>query len=131
MAFYECIFLARPEISTAQVEAHTEAFSNLIIESGGEVTKTEFWGLKTLAYRVKKNRKAHYVMLNLIADSASIDEMRRVMSLNEDILRDLTSRVERFEEGPSIMMRKAKEREERNNQDGGRFASGRGPRSDS
>lgn len=131
MAFYECIFLARPEISAAQVETHTEAFSNLIIEAGGEVTKTEFWGLKTLAYRVKKNRKAHYVMLNLIADTAAVAEMRRVMSLNEDILRDLTSRVERFEDGPSIMMRKAKEREERNNQEGGRFASGRGPRSDS
>ena len=125
MAFYECIFLARPEISTAQVEAHTEAFSNLIIEAGGEVQKTEFWGLKTLAYRVKKNRKAHYVMLNLISSPEAIDEMRRVMSLNEDIMRDLTTRVEMFEDGPSIMMRKAKEREERNAQEGGRYASGR------
>ena len=129
MAFYECIFLARPEISTAQVEAHTEAFSNLIIEAGGEIQKTEFWGLKTLAYRVKKNRKAHYVMLNLIADPTAVEEMRRVMSLNEDILRDLTTRVDRFEEGPTIMMRKAKEREERTGQDGpregGRYASGR------
>ena len=124
MAFYECIFMARPEISTAQVEAHTEAFSNIILESGGEITKTEFWGLKTLAYRVKKNRKAHYVMLNIIADADSMDEMRRIMSLNEDILRDLTTKVERFEEGPSIMMRKAKEREERQAQDGGRYASG-------
>lgn len=125
MAFYECIFLARPEISTAQVEAHTEAFSNLIIEAGGEVQKTEFWGLKSLAYRVKKNRKAHYVMLNLISSAEAIEEMRRLMSLNEDILRDLTTRVERFEDGPSIMMRKAKEREERQAQDGGRYASGR------
>ena len=125
MAFYECIFMARPEISSAIVESHTEAFSNIILEGGGEVTKTEFWGLKTLAYRVKKNRKAHYVMLNLIADADSVDEMRRVMSLNEDILRDLTTKVERFEDGPSIMMRKAKEREERQSQDGGRYASGR------
>ena len=125
MAFYECIFLARPEISTAQVEAHTEAFSNLIIEAGGEVQKTGVWGLKSLAYRVKKNRKAHYVMLNLISSAEAIEEMRRLMSLNEDILRDLTTRVERFEDGPSIMMRKAKEREERQAQDGGRYASGR------
>ena len=127
MAFYECIFLARPELSTAQVETHAEAFSNLIIEAGGEVQKTEFWGLKTLAYRVKKNRKAHYVMLNLIAPTAAMEEMRRVMSLNDDILRDLTTRVDRFEDGPSIMMRKAKEREERQAQDGGRYASGRAP----
>ena len=125
MAFYECIFLARPEISTAQVEAHTEAFSELIIKLGGEVQKTEFWGLKTLAYRVKKNRKAHYVLLNLIASPSAVDEMRRLMSLNEDIMRDLTTRVDRFEDGPSIMVRKAKEREERSNQDGGRYASGR------
>ncbi|MGB0785333.1 MAG: 30S ribosomal protein S6 [Alphaproteobacteria bacterium] len=127
MAFYECIFLARPEISTAQVEAHTEAFSNLIIDAGGEVQKTEFWGLKTLAYRVKKNRKAHYVMLNLISSKEAIDEMRRLMSLNEDIMRDLTTRVDAFEDGPSIMMRKVKEREERNAQEGGRYASGRAP----
>lgn len=125
MAFYECIFLARPEISAAQVEAHAEAFSNLIINAGGEIQKTEFWGLKTLAYRVKKNRKAHYVLLNLIAAPAVIEEMRRVMSLNEDIMRDLTTRVDRFEDKPSIMMRKAKEREERQAQDGGRYASGR------
>ncbi len=127
MAFYECIFLARPELSTAQVEAHAEAFSSLIIEAGGEVQKTEFWGLRTLAYRVKKNRKAHYVMLNLIASAAAMEEMRRVMSLNGDILRDLTTRVDRFEDGPSIMMRKAKEREDRQTQDGGRYASGRAP----
>ena len=125
MAFYECIFLVRPDVSIQQVEAQAEAFSNLIIEAGGEVQKTEFWGLRPLAYRIKKNRKAHYVMLNLIASAAAVAEMRRIMSLNEDILRDLTTRVARFEDGPSIMMRKAKEREERQAQDGGRYASGR------
>lgn len=104
MAFYENVFIARQDISSAQVDNLLENFKAVISEGGGSVEKTEYWGLRSLAYRMKKNRKGHYVMMNIDAPAAAVQEMERQMRLNEDIIRLLTVRVEELEEGPSIMM---------------------------
>src|SRR5262249_8564856 len=94
MPFYENIFIARQDVSTAQVEALTEQFVAIIDAQGGKVTKREYWGLKSLAYRVKKNRKGHYTLLNIDAPAAAVIEMERQMHLHEDVLRHLTVKVE-------------------------------------
>ena len=112
MPFYENIFIARQDISTAQVEALTETFANLVAENGGKVEKREYWGLRNLSYRMKKNRKGHYVLFNLEAPPAAVSELERNMRINEDVLRYLTIRVEELEAGPSAMMRRS-ERDER------------------
>ncbi len=104
MAFYENVFIARQDISSAQVDNLVESFKGIISEGGGSVEKTEYWGLRSLAYRMKKNRKGHYVMMNIEAPSEAVQEMERQMRLSEDIIRLLTVRVEALEEGPSIMM---------------------------
>ena len=113
MAFYECVFIARPDISTQQVDGLTEQFSGILAENGGKVAGTEYWGLKNLAYRIKKNRKGHYVMMNLDTPPAALLEMERNMRLNEDIIRMLTIRVDALEEGPSIVMQTKNSRDER------------------
>ena len=87
MANYESVFIARQDISSAQVEQLTETYANIIRDNGGEVAKTEQWGLKTLTYKIKKNRKGHYVLFNLNAPAAAVAEMERNMSISEDILR--------------------------------------------
>jgi small subunit ribosomal protein S6 len=112
MSLYECVFIARQDISTPQVEALTEELSNIITQGGGSVSKKEYWGLRNIAYRVKKNRKGHYVLMNIDAPSAAVKEMERQMSINEDVLRTLTIRVEELEEGPSAMMQ-SKSRDDR------------------
>src|SRR5215831_8650826 len=104
MPFYENVFIARQDISATQAEALTETFSNLIGELGGKVTKKEHWGLRNIAYRIKKNRKGHYVLLNIDAPAAAVTEMERQMRINEDVLRYLTVRVDALEEGPSVVM---------------------------
>ena len=104
MPFYENVFIARQDISSTQAEALTEQFANLIAEQGGKVTKKEQWGLRNIAYRIKKNRKGHYVLMNIEAPAAAITEMERQMRINEDVLRYLTVRVEALEEGPSAML---------------------------
>ena len=111
MALYEHIFIARQDISSAQVTSMIEAFSGLIQEGGGTVEKTEYWGLRTMAYRIKKNRKGHYVLLNLSAPSGAVAEMERQERLHEDVLRTLTLRVDEFEEGPSVVMQGRRERD--------------------
>ena len=113
MALYESTFIARPEISGQQAEALAERFAGIITEKGGTVEKTEYWGLKSLAYRIKKHRKGHYIMFNLDAPSAAVKEMERNMSLDEDVLRILTIRVKQLEEGPSAMMQAKSSRGER------------------
>ncbi len=112
MSLYECVFIARQDISTPQVETLTEELSNIIVQGGGSVSKKEYWGLRNIAYRVKKNRKGHYVLLNIDAPSSAVKEMERQMSINEDVLRTLTIRVEELEEGPSAMMQ-SKSRDDR------------------
>ena len=130
MALYEHIYLARQDVTAQQVEAMTEQFKSVIEANGGKVGKIEYWGVKSLAYRIKKNRKAHFTLINIDAPPAAITEMERQMGINEDILRLMTIRVEEHEEGPSAMMRKRddSERDER----GERSDRGerRGPRPD-
>ncbi len=104
MPYYESVFIARQDISPQQVEALTERFSTIVQENGGKVANTEYWGLKNLAYRIKKYRKGHYVMMNLDAPSDAVQEMERNIRLSEDIVRLLTIRVDELDENPSIML---------------------------
>ena len=115
MALYEHIYLARQDVTAQQVEAMTEQFKSVIEANGGKIGKIEYWGVKSLAYRIKKNRKAHFTLMNIDAPAAAITEMERQMGINEDILRLMTIRVEEHEDGPSAMMRKRddSERDER------------------
>lgn len=119
MALYEHIFLARQDVSPQQVEELTTAFTDLITQGGGKVTKNEYWGLKSLSYRIKKNRKAHYTLLNIDAPHSAIAEMERQQGLSEDILRFMTIRVDELEEGPSAMMQKRDRDDERGDRPGG------------
>ena len=119
MALYEHIFLARQDVSPQQVEELTNAFTEVITQGGGKVSKNEYWGLKSLSYRIKKNRKAHYTLLNIDAPHAAVAEMERQQSLNEDILRFMTIRVDELEEGPSAMMQKRDRDDERGDRPGG------------
>ncbi len=113
MAYYESVFIARQDISAPQVESLADGFAAVIEENGGKVTKRESWGLRGLAYKIKKNRKGHYVLFNLDAPAAAIHEMERQMRLNEDILRHMTLRIDELEEGPSIQMQGKANQEER------------------
>ena len=113
MPFYENVFISRQDISSTQVEALTEQFAGIITQHGGQVTKREYWGLRNLAFRMKKNRKGHYVLLNIDAPPAAVAEMERNMRINEDVLRQMTVRVEALEEGPSMMMQRRDERDSR------------------
>ncbi|HWI26683.1 MAG TPA: 30S ribosomal protein S6 [Stellaceae bacterium] len=113
MPFYENVFIARQDISAAQVEALADAFTTLVTEQGGQVAKREYWGLRNIAYRIKKNRKGHYVMLNLDAPPKAVNELERNMRINEDVIRYLTVRVEALEEGPSAVMQSRGRGEER------------------
>ena len=112
MALYEHVYLARQDVSAQQVEELTANLTQVLADNGGKVTKNEYWGLKSLSFRIKKNRKAHYSLLNLDAPPAAIAEMERQMRINEDILRFMTIRVDELEEGPSAMMQK-RDRDER------------------
>jgi small subunit ribosomal protein S6 len=104
MRLYESVFIARQDVSTQLVESLTKDFSAIIENGGGKIHKHEYWGLRALAYRVKKNRKGHYVMLNIEADNDTLREYERIMGLNEDILRFMNISIEEVEEGPSVMM---------------------------
>ena len=110
MALYEHVIIARQDISSAQVEALTAEFSKIIEDNGGTVAKNEYWGLKSLAYKIKKNRKGHYVLLNLDAPHAAVFEMERLERLNEDILRTMTIRVDELEDGESVVVRQRSEK---------------------
>ena len=117
MPFYEHVFIARQDISSAQVDGLVETFTGLVENDGGKIVNTEYWGLKNLAYRIKKNRKGHYVMLNIESPVAAINELERNERLHEDVLRYLTLRVDELEEGPSVMARGRKERSGRERDD--------------
>lgn len=112
MAKYECVFIARQDISATQVEGLCETFTKVITDNGGTIANTENWGLRTLSYRINKNRKAHYVMFNIDTPAPAIHEMERQMRINEDVLRYLTVKVDAFEEGPSVMMQ-SRQRDDR------------------
>ncbi|MEM8686694.1 MAG: 30S ribosomal protein S6 [Pseudomonadota bacterium] len=127
MALYEHIFMVRQDASSAQVEALTDQFKTVLTENGGSVGKAEYWGIKSLTYRIKKNRKAHYSLLNIDAPSAAVSEMERQMRLSEDVIRFMTIKVEEHEEEPSVMMRSRSQRDDRPRR---KFDDDRGPRGD-
>ncbi len=104
MRFYESVFIARQDITENQVEALTGEFSKIITDGGGKIHKHEYWGLKSLAYKINKNRKGHYVLLNMEADSATVAEYNRRIGLNEDVLRVLTIKIDEVDPEPSIIM---------------------------
>jgi small subunit ribosomal protein S6 len=118
MPLYEHVYLARQDLSSQQVDELTAQLSGVIGQQGGKVTKTEYWGLKSLTYRMRKNRKAHITLINVDAPPAALTEIERQERLNEDVLRYLTIRVEAHEEGPSAMMRKS-DRDDRDRGDRG------------
>lgn len=144
MPLYEHVFLARQDASAQQVEELTTQLTGLVEQHGGKIAKTESWGVRSLTYRMNKNRKAHFVLLNIDAPSAAIAELERQERINEDVIRYLTVRVEEHEEGPSAMMRKAdrdRDRDDRGgfrgdregggfrgDREGGGFRGDRGPR---
>ena len=121
MPLYEHVFIARQDINAQQVETITADFSKIVEDNGGKVAKAEYWGLKTLAYRIKKNRKGHYTLLGLDAPHAALAELERQARLHDDIIRFMTVRVDELEEGPSIVMRARAEKAERR----GRHVGGR------
>jgi small subunit ribosomal protein S6 len=106
MPLYEHVFLARQDLAQAQVDALAENATKIITDNGGKVVKTETWGLKSLAYKIAKNRKAHYVMLDIDAPAPALAELERQTNINEDVIRFLTIRVDELEKGPSAMMRR-------------------------
>ncbi|MBO0765665.1 MAG: 30S ribosomal protein S6, partial [Hyphomicrobiaceae bacterium] len=125
MPLYEHVFLARQDISQAQVDALTKELSEVITEGGGKVGKTEYWGVKPLAYKIKKNRKAHFALMNIDAPPTAVAEMERRMRISADVIRFLTVRVEAHETEPSVQMRKS-DRDERREGERGGFRGERG-----
>ena len=128
MPLYEHVFLARQDLAQAQVDALAENATKIITDNGGKVVKTETWGLRSIAYRIAKNRKAHYVMLDIDAPAAALAELERQTGINEDIIRFMTIRVDAHEQGPSAMMRR-QERDRDGRGDRGDRGD-RGPRGD-
>jgi small subunit ribosomal protein S6 len=127
MPLYEHVYLARQDVSAQQVEELTAQFTGVVEQMGGKVTKNEYWGVKSLSFRIRKNRKAHFTLLNVDAPAAALTEIERQQRINEDVLRYLTVRVDELEEGPSAMMRKVdRDRERDDRRDGGGFGGGGG-----
>jgi len=127
MALYEHVFLARQDVSNTQVEALTKEFSDVIEQGGGKITKSEYWGVKSLAYKIKKNRKAHFALLNIDAPPAAVAEMERRMGISTEIIRFLTVKVEQHETEPSAMMRKSDRDDRGERGDRGGFGGRGGP----
>lgn len=136
MPLYEHVYLARQDVTAQQVDELTTQYTSVVEQLDGKVVKNEYWGVKSLSYRIRKNRKAHFTLLNIDAPPAALAELERQERLNEDILRYLTIRVHEHEEGPSAMMRKVdrdRDRDERRDERRGerrRDRDGRGPRED-
>ena len=128
MALYENVFIARQDVPTTQVEALTKQFTDLVTAQGGTVSKSEYWGLRSLTFRIQKNRKGHYTPLNIDAPSAAVKELERTMSINEDIIRFLTVRVDELEEAPSAIMIRSAEKSDRPGGDRGDRWGDRPPR---
>jgi small subunit ribosomal protein S6 len=125
MAFYENVFIVRQDVSATQVETLANEFSEIVKQNGGEVKKVEPWGLRSLAYRIRKNRKGHYMLLGIDAPPAAIAELERNQRLHDDVIRYLTVKVDEIEEGPSaILVSRAKDERPGGRRDGG-FRGGR------
>jgi small subunit ribosomal protein S6 len=123
MALYEHVFIARQDLSNAQAEGLIEHFGQILKDNGGDVQGSEYWGVRTMAYKIKKNRKGHYAFLKSDAPAPAVQEMERLMRLHDDVLRVMTVRVEEHEEGPSAVLQAKASRDER-----GRGGRDRGPR---
>lgn len=126
MPLYEHVFLARQDLAQAQVDALAETATSIIESNGGRVVKTETWGLRNIAYRIQKNRKAHYVALDFEAPAPVVAELERQTQINEDVIRYMTIRVDAHEPGPSAMMRRGERDRERGGR--GRDSDDRGDR---
>lgn len=127
MALYEHVFIARQDISNAQAEGLIEHFGQVLADNGGKVIGSEYWGLKTMAYKINKNRKGHYAYVRSDAPTAAVQEMERLMAIHEDVMRVLTVKVEAHEEGPSAVVQSKNQRDERG---GDRDRGPRRPRRD-
>ena len=110
MRLYECVIIARQDVSAGQVDELVNEFCSIIENDGGSIRKREYWGLRSLAYRIKKNRKGHYILLNIETEPKTLKEFGRVIGLNEDMLRFMTIGIDKLEEGPSVMMQTRQER---------------------
>ena len=110
MRLYECVIIARQDVSAGQVDELVNEFCSIIENDGGSIRKREYWGLRSLAYRIKKNRKGHYILLNIETEPKTLKEFERVIGLNEDMLRFMTIGIDKLEEGPSVMMQTRQER---------------------
>ncbi len=126
MPLYEHIFLGRQDISAQQFEALVESYQSIIKDNGGAIEKSEYWGIKNLAYKIKKNRKAHFALINIDAPHAAVSEMERQMGISTDVIRFLTLRLDELDAGPSAMMKRG----DRDDRRGGRGDRDRGPRGD-
>ena len=113
MALYEHTFIARQDLSTSQAESLIEHFSTVLADNGGKVVESEYWGVKTMAYKINKNRKGHYAYLRSDAPAPAVQEMERLMRLHDDVMRVMTIKVDEHGEGPSIQMQKREERGDR------------------
>lgn len=120
MPFYETVFIARQDVSAKQVEDYAKAFAKIVNDNGGEVKKTESWGLRNLAYKIKKNKKGHYTLIHSDAPAAAIAEMERNIRLNEDVLRFMTVRIEKFPEGPSPILKHSDDERDGDGEFGGK-----------
>ena len=127
MRLYETVLIARQDVSSTQVESMTDEFAAIIETAGGSIKKREYWGLRTLAYRIKKNRKGHYVLLNVETTPETLNEFERIMGLNEDVLRFMTIAIEEVDEAPSVVMQSKSERPERGDR-GDRGSRDRAPK---
>ncbi len=118
MPLYETVFIARQDVSAKHVEDLAKNFGKIVNDNGGAVKKTESWGLRTLAYKIKKNRKGHYTLFHFDAPAAAIAELERNMKINEDVLRYMTVSIDKLPEGPSAILRQSDEGEERGERGG-------------
>ena len=118
MPLYEHVFISRQDLSNAQAEGLVEHFSTILADNGGKVVESEYWGVKTMAYKINKNRKGHYALLKSDAPSSAVQEMERLMRLHDDVMRVLTIKVDVHGEGPSVQMQKRDDRE-RGDREGG------------
>tara|TARA_B100000745_G_scaffold172457_1_gene113065 strand:+ start:56 stop:412 length:357 start_codon:yes stop_codon:yes gene_type:complete len=113
MALYEHVFISRQDLSNAQAEGLIEHFGTVLADNGGKVVESEYWGVKTMAYKINKNRKGHYAMMRTDSPSGAVQEMERLMRLHDDVMRVMTIKVDQHEEGPSVQMQKKDERDSR------------------
>ncbi len=130
MSLYEHVFIARQDLSNAQAEGLIEHFGSVLSDNGGNVVDTEYWGVKTMAYKINKNRKGHYAFLRTDAPAPAVQEMERLMRLHDDVMRVMTIKVDEHDEGPSVVLQAKAAKEERRGGRGDRGDRGDRPRRD-